>query len=35
MDIIRAKEIVRVLADGVDPTTGEFFPEDTVSEKIL
>lgn len=29
MDIIRAKEIVRTLADGVDPTTGEVFPEDS------
>ena len=29
MDIIRAKEIVRTLADGVDPTTGEIFPEDS------
>ena len=30
MDIIRAKEIVRVLADGVDPTTGEVLPAASV-----
>ena len=30
MDIIRAKEIVRVLADGTDPTTGEVLPADSV-----
>ena len=30
MDIIRAKEIVRVLADGVDPTTGEVLPRESV-----
>ena len=30
MDIIRAKEIVHVLADGVDPTTGEVLPADSV-----
>ena len=30
MDIIRAKEIVRILADGVDPTTGEVFPAESV-----
>jgi len=30
MDIIRAKEIVRVLADGVDPTTGEVLPAESV-----
>ena len=30
MDIIRAKEIVRVLADGVDPTTGEVLPSESV-----
>ena len=30
MDIIRAKEIVRMLADGVDPTTGEVLPTESV-----
>lgn len=30
MDIIRAKEIVRILADGIDPITGEILPEDSV-----
>ena len=30
MDIIRAKAIVRALADGVDPTTGETFPKESV-----
>ena len=30
MDIIRAKEIVRALADGVDPITGEILPEESV-----
>ena len=30
MDIIRAKEIVRTLADGVDPTTGEVLPAENV-----
>ena len=30
MDIVRAKEIVRALADGIDPTTGEVFPEESV-----
>jgi len=29
MDIYKAKEIVQLLADGVDPTTGEVFPEDS------
>lgn len=29
MDIIRAKEIVRALANGIDPTTGEIFPKDS------
>jgi hypothetical protein len=28
MDIVRAKEVVRTLADGVDPRTGELFPPD-------
>lgn len=30
MDIKRAKEIVSVLAEGVDPTTGEVFPSDHI-----
>lgn len=30
MDIVRAKEIVRTLADGVDPTTGEVLPAESV-----
>ena len=30
MDIIRAKEIVRTLADGIDPTTGEILPTENV-----
>lgn len=30
MDIKRAKEIIRILADGIDPITGELFPEDSV-----
>lgn len=30
MDIIRAKEIIRTLADGVDPTTGEVLPAESV-----
>lgn len=30
MDIIRAKEIIRILADGVDPTTGEILPKESV-----
>ena len=30
MDIIRAKEIIRTLADGVDPTTGEVLPSESV-----
>lgn len=30
MDISRAREIVRTLADGVDPTTGEVLPADSV-----
>ncbi len=29
MDIIKAKEIVEMLADGIDPTTGEIFPPDS------
>ena len=30
MDISRAKEIVRTLADGVDPSTGEVLPDESV-----
>ena len=29
MDIKRAKEIIRILADGIDPITGEILPEDS------
>lgn len=30
MDIERAKEIVRTLADGIDPSTGEVLPDQSV-----
>lgn len=30
MDIIKAREIVRALADGIDPTTGEVLPKESV-----
>ena len=30
MDIIRAKNIVRDLAEGIDPRTGEFLQPDTI-----
>lgn len=30
MDILKAREIVRTLADGVDPTTGEILPAESV-----
>ena len=33
MDINRAKEIISALAEGVDPTTGELLPEDSVYNK--
>ena len=33
MDIIRAKEIISALAEGVDPTTGEVLPGDSVCNK--
>lgn len=33
MDIVRAKEIVASLADGIDPTTGELLPDDSVYNK--
>ena len=33
MDITRAKEIISTLAEGVDPTTGEVLPHDSVCNK--
>ena len=33
MDINKAKEIVSLLAEGIDPTTGEVLPEDGVCNK--
>ena len=33
MDINRAKEIISALAEGVDPTTGEILPDDSVCNK--
>lgn len=33
MEINRAKEILSALAEGVDPTTGELLPEDSVCNK--
>lgn len=33
MDMQRAKELLTVLADGVDPLTGEVLPEDHVCNK--
>ena len=33
MDINRAKEIISALAEGVDPTTGEVLPDDSVCNK--
>lgn len=33
MDIIRAKEIISALAEGIDPTTGEVLPDDSVCNK--
>ena len=30
MDILRAKQIIKTLADGVDPTTGEVLPKESV-----
>lgn len=30
MNTLRAKEIIRTLADGVDPTTGEILPNESV-----
>ena len=33
MDITRAKEIISALAEGVDPTTGEILPDNSVCNK--
>ena len=33
MDIVRAKEIISALAEGVDPTTGEVLPDNSVCNK--
>ena len=33
MDISRAKEILSALAEGVDPTTGEILPDNSVCNK--
>ena len=33
MEINRAKEIIAALAEGIDPTTGEILPEDSVCNK--
>ena len=33
MDIVRAKEIISALAEGVDPTTGEVLPGDSICNK--
>ena len=33
MDIVRAKEIISALAEGVDPTTGEILPDTSVCNK--
>ena len=33
MDIVRAKEIISALAEGVDPTTGEVLPDSSVCNK--
>ena len=33
MDINKAKEILSILAEGVDPTTGEILPDDSVCNK--
>ena len=30
MDIAKAQEIIRLLADGIDPTTGKILPADSV-----
>lgn len=33
MDITRAKEIISTLAEGIDPTTGEVLPNNSVCNK--
>ncbi len=33
MELTRAKEIVSILADGIDPLTGELLPDDHVCNK--
>lgn len=33
MDIKKAKEIITALAEGIDPTTGEILPDDSVCNK--
>ena len=33
MDIIKAREIISALAEGIDPTTGEVLPDDSVCNK--
>ncbi len=33
MDIVRAKQIISTLAEGIDPTTGEVLPEDSIYNK--
>lgn len=33
MDIVHAKEIISALAEGVDPTTGEVLPDNSVCNK--
>lgn len=33
MDIVRAKALLRSLADGVDPFTGELLPDDSVCNR--
>lgn len=33
MDLQRAKELLEILADGVDPLTGEVLPEESVCNK--
>ena len=33
MDLTRAKEIISALAEGVDPTTGEILPDNSVCNK--
>ena len=33
MDIVRAKEIISALAEGVDPSTGEVLPDNSVCNK--